>query len=100
MAHVPAQLCDSSQSERRGHKGRAGIVAPCEQPHHVGHLYASRYASEAPSAKQGSQDDFAEERFRSRGGRMKGAIVPFCSHAVLANFSYVIEKNGGDDGTR
>ena len=31
---------------------------------------------------------------------MKDATVPFCSHAVLAKLSYVIEKNGGDDGTR
>ena len=27
-------------------------------------------------------------------------IVPFCSHAGKLDFPQVLEKNGGDDGTR
>jgi hypothetical protein len=32
---------------------------------------------------------------------MRGTLtVPFCSQAVVATSSYVLERNGGDDGTR
>ena len=93
VSHFPSHVYNLTHSERRGREGGAGTATPCEQSDHTRFVRSGWDAGEAGSPKQTS----AAGTQQRRGTGLTG---PNWTMSEIANSPQVLERNGGDDGTR
>src|SRR5271163_3043295 len=82
-----------ADSEQRGSEGGAGDPASCEQSHYAGSLCSGGYAEQEAGTKQTCSDG-------TQQGRGTGLTGPNWTMTQFANSLQVLERIGGDDGTR
>ena len=93
VPYVPAHLHNFADSEQRGSEGGTGAPTSCEQPRHAGSLRSGGNAEQATGTKQTGSDGAQE-------GRGTGLSGPNWTMGQIANSLQVLERIGGDDGTR
>jgi len=93
VSHLPAHIHNLTDSEQRGRKGSARASAPCQQSGHARFVRSGWNAGEAGSSKQTS----AAGTQQRRGTGLTG---PNWTMSKIADSLQVLERNGGDDGTR
>ena len=93
VRHLPPHVHNSADSEQRGSEGGAGAPTSCEQSHHAGSLRSGGYAEQEASTKQTCSDG-------TQQGRSTGLTGPNWTMTEIANSLQVLERIGGDDGTR
>src|SRR5579872_207451 len=93
VPYVPAYVHNLADSEQRGSEGGAGAPTSCEQPHYVGSLRSGGHAEQTAGTEQTCSDGTQQ----GRGTCLTG---PNWTMTKIANSLQVIERIGGDDGTR
>jgi integrase len=93
VPHLPAHVHNFADSKQRGSEGRAGAPTSCEQSHYAGSLRSGGNAEQAAGAKQTGSDGAQQ----GRGTCLTG---PNWTMTEIANSLQVLERIGGDDGTR
>src|SRR6266700_1049620 len=93
VPHLPSHVHNSAHSEQRGSEGGTGAPTPCEQSHYARSLRSGGYAKQAAGTKQTCSDG-------AQQGRSIGLTGPNWTMTQIANSLQVLERNGGDDGTR
>ena len=93
VPHLPSHVHNFADSEQRGSEGGAGASTSCEQSHYAGSLRSGGNAEQEASAKQTCSDG-------AQQGRGTGLTGPNWTMMQIANSLQVLERIGGDDGTR
>ena len=88
-----AHVHNFADSEQRGSEGGTGAPTSCEQSHYAGSLRSGGYAEQAAGTKQTCSDG-------AQQGRGTGLTGSNWTMTQIANSLQVLERNGGDDGTR
>src|SRR5580704_1879940 len=93
VPHLPAHVHNFADSEQRGSEGGTGAPASCEQSDYAGSLRSGGYAEQETGTKQACSDGAQQ----GRGTCLTG---PNWTMTEIANSLQVLERIGGDDGTR
>jgi len=93
VPHLPSHVHNFADSEQRGSEGGTGAPTSCEQSHYAGSLRSGGYAEQEASTKQTGADG-------AQQGRSTGLTGPNWTMIEIANSLQVLERIGGDDGTR
>src|SRR5580704_11513337 len=93
VPHLPAHVHNFAHSEQRGSEGGTGAPTSCEQSHHAGSLRSGGHAEQEAGTKQTCSDG-------AQQGRGTGLTGPNWTMTQIANSLQVLERIGGDDGTR
>jgi len=93
VPHLPSHVHNFAHSEQRGSEGGTGTPTSCEQSHYAGSLRSGGYAEQEAGTKQTCSDG-------AQQGRGTGLTGPNWTMTQIANSSQVLERIGGDDGTR
>jgi len=93
VPHLPAHVHNFAHSEQRGSEGGTGTPTSCQQSHYAGSLRSGGYAEQAAGTKQTGS-------VGTQQGRSTGLTGPNWTMPQIANSLQVLERIGGDDGTR
>src|SRR6202789_2557266 len=91
--HLPAHLHNFAHSEQRGSEGGTGAPTSCEQSHYAGSLRSGGNAEQAAGTEQTCSHG-------TQQARSTGLTGPNWTMTEIANSLQVLERIGGDDGTR
>jgi integrase len=93
VPHLPSHVHNFAHSEQRGSEGGTGAPTSCQQSHNAGSFRSGGNAEQATGTKQTRSD-------RTQRGRSTGPTGPNWTMTQIANSLQVLERIGGDDGTR
>jgi type IV secretory pathway VirB2 component (pilin) len=93
VPHLPSHVHNFADSEQRGSEGGTRAPTSCEQSHYAGSLRSGGNAEQATGSKQTCSDG-------AQQGRSTGLTGPNWTMTQIANSLQVLERIGGDDGTR